>query len=312
MRWVLLLVLVGCVSKGRHELLEIQLDATRTALNTSQIDQQDELRAADAKSSELEHEIQARQVQLDALALRLAGLEDELANAARVEAEHLLNDQLACDVVPEPPKGPAPKRPPEPAPEPLPSRRPHLDVAVEVLADAVEQGRRTATLAAEREARHQAVRDAFQPLVDDGLAEVDRVGDASVVRILVAKLYNENRTTISPLGEDVLRRAAVGLRALPDHQLRVDGHTDVQLTHSVEHASNWELGFAFAMGVVRLLEEQGIPQVPVAGSMAGTRPIAVDGEGSARLNRRVELVLEPDPSVLDAYAPTPPAPVPVP
>lgn len=310
MRWTMVgLLLAGCVPKARHELVEVQLDATRKALVTRERDQLAELQQAQAEIEALRREIVERQVQLDALSLRLEGLQAELRDAAATEAEHVALDLLGASLRECPAAGETSD------PEELARLREHVNRSIAEMTDAVAAARRRATRAAERDARHAAVVSAFAPLVDEGLVEVVRVDGSSVARLLVAKLYNENRTTLSPLGEALIARVGDALKSLPDHGLRVHGHTDASPQHSTTYASNWELGFAYAMGVIRGLEEQGVPQVPVAASLAGTDPVADDDTAEGRrLNRRVELWLMPDPAVLRRFPANEPdrEPVPVP
>lgn len=315
---LLLLALASCVPKGKHEIVQIQLDATRVALATRESDLQQEIDSDNGRIAALEEEVSDRQVQLDALAARIDGLEAALDEAARREAEHVAVDQVACrepePVEPEPGVRPRPKPIPEVPVGPTPAdRRAHVDASVERMAEAVADAARRDARRANRAARHEAVVAAFQELVDDGLAEVVETDDGTVVRVLVAKLFNENRTSLSPLGEQLVERLATALNALADHTVRIDGHTDDQPVHSAEHPSNWELGFAYAVGVLRGLEEHGIPQDPVVASMAGARPVdPSDSDEARRLNRRVELVLVPERGVIQRFAPTPPDPEPEP
>ncbi|MCA9573306.1 MAG: hypothetical protein KC656_35965, partial [Myxococcales bacterium] len=211
-------------------------------------------------------------------------LEAAIAQLSGELAEHALLDQAEC---PELPAGT------EPTPA-CAARAAHIDATLAEVTDALAARSRQKLRASERAHEHQRVLEAFESLVDDELAFVDVHPEGSVVRILVAKLYNENTTTLSPLGISIVERVASALDGLRDHHLDVIGHTDDVSVSSVTLPSNWELGFAYAVGVVRMLEDLGVTLDTHASSRAGNDPLLppVDAE-ARRMNRRVELVLTP-------------------
>lgn len=283
MRIAFALLLAGCVPKGRYELVDVQLQATRTALEASGVRCQDDLRASEERVGTCTDEIAQRQAQLDALTAALEATRAEVAALQAAEAA-----RLAAASVPEasPEAGPQAVLP---------------EAVAEALALASER-RRADALVATGQAR---VASLFAPLAEKGVT-VRSIPGGSVVTLPVAKLFNEERTSLSPLGIAILEQAAAALRELADHQLEVRAHTDGQPFHSIEHASAWELGFAWAMGVQRNLNEFGIPMRPTASCFGGTQRLDPGDSPEARkANRRVELVLRLDPDLLTRFPPTP-------
>ncbi len=288
MRLLPLLLLCACVSKGTYEVAQVQLRATREALN-----------ARDAAARRAEEEARERE---DALKTRLAELESRVAlqrtHQTELEqeihalshrlAEHALHDRVAC-----PPCTSDATSEEEPTTEQL-ARRAHVDATLEEVAEALAHRARERLEASEREVRHQHVQTSFADLVDRDLVSIERHPRGTMVRILVAKLYNENSTTLSPLGTTLVRELARSCEDLRDHRLEIVGHTDDLPFSSITLPSSWELGFAYAAGLVRTLEEFGCPLHMTAGSAAATEPLVepVDAE-ARRLNRRVELLFVP-------------------
>ncbi|MCB9676455.1 MAG: OmpA family protein [Alphaproteobacteria bacterium] len=292
------LALVACVPKGRYELSEIQLEATRTAMAARDVDAREALEASRKREEALKTQLAELTAVVETQKGHLAELEKELDRTSIEVAEHVLRDQTECPPLPEavecPPTDAPPPEPPEPEAPEVQQRRAHVEASVEDMADALSIRAHARLEAAKRAEQHTRVVEAFQGLVREGLAVVEEREGASVVRLLVAKLYNENRTTLSPLGVSAVERIAAALRELPDHELVVVGHTDDQANYSATLASNWELGFAYAVGVLRPLQDEGVAMTMSAASRGGTQPRVdpVDDE-ARRLNRRVELVLTP-------------------
>ncbi|MEZ4322364.1 MAG: hypothetical protein R3F61_33130 [Myxococcota bacterium] len=311
------LVLGGCVAKGRYELSQVQLEATRAALDAREVDARESLDEARVREESLRAEIAELQAQTESQRGHLEELEAELGRASVALAEHVVLDRTQCPPLPEAVPCVDPDVPPDPtapAPEPespeVVQRREHVKASLEDVSEALLLRSRMQWEMRERDARHTRVVEAFQPLIQDGLAAVDRRGDDTIVRILVAKLYTENKTTLSPLGLSIVGRLKPILESLPDHDLVVVGHTDDVANYSATLPSNWELGFAYAVGVLRTLQDDGVSMKMSAGSRAGMSPVVdpVDAE-ARRLNRRVELILKPrvfDPPPAEDEAPETP------
>ena len=87
------------------------------------------------------------------------------------------------------------------------------------------------------------------------------------------------------------------LKKIPEKNIRVEGHTDnVRIGESLRerYPSNWDLGAARAVNVVRYLEEEVKidPLQLSAVSYAQYRPVASNRTKAGRArNRRIELIL---------------------
>ena len=293
---LVLLPTVGCVSKGRYELLETQLTATRSAMSARSLKSVQDIRDLEGSVTELEGEIARRQEQLDQLTA------DGEQRAVQLGELHQLTEQVQAELddlraqIPPPKKGAAP-------PEDPPAVA-ALDRRVAAALDALAQ------LEQEAESHARAVADveqAFEAVVRSERASVLVRGRDVIVRIPVGQLYQEGWTTLSPRGEVLATDLGVALAGLPGRTVRIEGHTDVRPRHSTDFASNWERGFGSALTVMRALEQHSVPVDMVVGSWGGTRPLVEgDDDEANKANARVELVIDAHPDVLDTFGPTPP------
>ncbi len=110
-------------------------------------------------------------------------------------------------------------------------------------------------------------------------------------------VFASGSAQLSAEGTEVLQKIAAELKGLP-YQTLVAGFTDDQpigASLKEKYPSNWELAGARAAAVVRLLEENGIPEERlIALSFGDNSPVASNDtpEGRAK-NRRIEIRLRP-------------------
>jgi flagellar motor protein MotB len=296
---VLLLAGAACVPKGRYELAEVQLAATRAALSARTGECAQDASAAEARVRELVGEIARRQLQLDELharaALRNARLDRtqarEVVLLAELEALRAERDAL---------RAAWPKKAPPPPPGPVPT--PEADVArQEATRDLQEHFHEDLERQRAADAR-QADAAAFGSLVAAGHATVLARGDSTVVRIPTALLFQEGFSTLSARGRQLADEVAAALRQVPGRRVTIEGHTDDRPVHTAEYPSNWERGFGQAMALLHALEDARAPAALSAASFAGTAPLGPDEEA----NRRLELVIALDPELATAFPPTAP------
>ena len=268
----------ACVPKGKHEILEIQLSATREAMSARAAQSAEDQRALEAELSRQQAEIALRQAQLDALSAELERSSASLAEARAelaglwARAEGGTVDEQVANV--------------------------HRAAAALDALDR-EQADRFA-VAAQQEAAIQA----FQPLADRGAVALVPGPDALVVRIPTGQLFQEGWATLSPRGEQLAADVAAALATLPGRPVEIVGHTDAAPRHSATWPSNWEEGFSRAVVLLRTLEAAGTPVPLTAASAAGTHPLGGDPADDSR----VELWIDLRPAAVERFTPTPPAP----
>jgi len=286
----------ACVSKGRYELLQTQLTATRSAMSARSLKAAQDVRALEEQIEALQGEITLRQEQLDELTAvgetqaRQLGELNELVGRMRAELE-VLRAKLP--------------EPSQPSGEEAPAVVAVDDRIAAGLAALVDLEQHI-----DAHARSVAtVEAAFAEVVASGRAEVLVDGRDVIVRVPQGQLFQEGWTTLSPRGEVLATDLATSLADLPGRTVRVEGHTDTRPRHSGDFASNWERGFGSALTLVRAMTVEEPPVDLVVGSWGGARPLVdgTDAEANAR-NARVELVVDAHPEELAAFEPTPPEP----
>jgi chemotaxis protein MotB len=175
-----------------------------------------------------------------------------------------------------------------------------LTAALQLARARLEELRRQAVAAEERAETFRHLVSKLHAMIDAGkLKVVVRQG-----RMLIALpsdiLFDSGRTLVKPEARATLVEVAGALREVKDRNFLVVGHTDDVPIHTNRFPSNWELSAGRAIAVTHLLLESGL--APRALGIAGHGefdPIAPnDGDENRSLNRRIEIVLEPNLSEL--------------
>jgi chemotaxis protein MotB len=143
----------------------------------------------------------------------------------------------------------------------------------------------------------------FKDMIDSGQLKVKIVGGRMVVELASDILFASGSAALSPEGKTALLDVGKVLATVPERAFQVEGHTDSVPISTAQFPSNWELGAARAITVVNTLKEGGVPPERLsAASFSEFRPVAKNDskEGKAS-NRRIEIVLVPDLSLLPGY-----------
>jgi len=156
------------------------------------------------------------------------------------------------------------------------------------------------------ENRKKAMTEAalYEQLVNNLSTEVDRqeitikqMQSGVILNLPEAVLFDSGSAQVKKTGTKVLNKVAKELQDVP-YQTIVGGFTDnvpVSKKLAQQFPSNWDLAAARATSVVRLLEENGVPQERlVAVSLGENQPIASNDTPQGRAqNRRIEIRLRP-------------------
>ena len=143
----------------------------------------------------------------------------------------------------------------------------------------------------------------FQALIDAGRLKVKIVDGRMIVELASDILFASGSAKLSDDGKAAITEVASVLATIPDRQFQVEGHTDNDPIKTAQFPSNWELGSKRAITVVQALKEGGVSVEHLsAASFAQHRPVAAnDSKESKASNRRIEIVVVPDLSLLPGY-----------
>jgi chemotaxis protein MotB len=142
---------------------------------------------------------------------------------------------------------------------------------------------------------HDEVVQKLKSQIDAGDLKVEIRDERMVLDLQNDILFDSGRVDIKPAGAKDLDAVAEALRALPDRQFQVAGHTDNVPIATAKYPSNWELSTARAVEVIHYLSKQGVrPEQLSAAGYAAVDPVATNDTPEGRKqNRRLEITLQP-------------------
>lgn len=146
--------------------------------------------------------------------------------------------------------------------------------------------------------RRQQVQNVLNPENEEQKMEVIAGDKKTVLRLGDQILFATGKAELKPSGVEILQKVAEMLKDVKDHEIQVEGHTDIRPIVGPElravYPTNWELSTARATKVVRyLVEELGMDATLISAVGFGKfRPLNNEGKDMEK-NRRVEFVLRP-------------------
>ena len=113
-------------------------------------------------------------------------------------------------------------------------------------------------------------------------------------------LFESGSAALSQKGSRAIEEITAILKANSNCKYQIEGHTDNVPIHTPRFPSNWELASVRALGVLHTMVAAGMPPgILSSASFSDTRPLkSNEKEDGRRANRRIEIALIPDLSVL--------------
>lgn len=279
MRWMVLMLVMGCVPKKNYLALEADLAETRSTLETQISDQDRTIALRDARVSELEEDLGTSEADVARLEAEVERLGSEIADLeGRIE---VLTSEKAA----------------------LVKDRTALRASVQEMEQALAELRKRKAAAEKRVGEFRELLARFQTLIDAGRLQVRIANGRMVVALATDVLFASGSAKLSPEGKEAVVAVAEVLAQIPDRRYQVEGHTDNVPISTERFPSNWELAAARAITVVHALQEGGVPPDRVSAASYGEYQPVGDNttpEGRAN-NRRIEIVLVPDLSLLPGF-----------
>jgi chemotaxis protein MotB len=144
---------------------------------------------------------------------------------------------------------------------------------------------------------YESLINELQKEIKSGQVQIKQAKNILQLTIAEQLFFDTGKAEIKPEGQAVLRRIGPILKKIPEKNVRVEGHTDnVPIGPSLraQYPTNWELGAARAVNVVRFLQkEPGLDPLRLSAVSYGQyRPVASNKtEGGRAKNRRIEIIL---------------------
>ncbi len=154
----------------------------------------------------------------------------------------------------------------------------------------------------ERLERWQNLIDFIEDRQMDEFFEIDLIPEGIRITLSEGVTFNSGSSELLPQARDILGEIAE-LFSEDIYETEVQGHTDnVPLSEGAYYRTNWDLGAARAISVVRFIKDMS--ELPAerfkASSYGEYRPIETnDTEAGRRANRRVEIYVRYDDEYID-------------
>lgn len=280
----------GCVTKAQHDALQRELDETEAALRTEQAAErtayEEQLTLMQGRVQELEAELRQAEEEVERYQQQVAALENAAAaqdaDLARIEQQLRDTEKELAAVL---------------------DKRSALKASLDQMQDALAELRERQRAADRRVADYRAMLRRFAGLIDAGKLQVKIVDGRMVLSLPMDILFASGRASLTEEGHSSLLEVGQGLATIRDRQFQIEGHTDDVPIKTAKFPSNWELGAARALVVLRTLEEGGVRSQQLSAATYGEhRPTAKNDSDQGRAaNRRIEIVVVPDLSDLPGY-----------
>ena len=170
------------------------------------------------------------------------------------------------------------------------------ELEVEYLtSDSEDEMLRQARKTRELDDKYQALRADLNSEIQQGLANVEKVGDQILISLSAANSFRSGYAELQPTFSDTLRNVGDSV-ARAGGNVQVSGHTDdIPIAFSERFDSNWDLSAARAAAVADFFfanNEIDSKRVSVFG-YADPKPVADNGNAAGRAqNRRIEILID--------------------
>lgn len=266
--WLSALLVAGCIKREHHEATLRELSAAREAYALLDHERRGTQRTYDATIENLRTKQKATGEELSALQQELEQVRAQ-RDAHAIELAEALRD------------------------------RSNLQSSIEKMKTALALAAARELAVQARVAEYLDLLARFKRLIDAGKLSV-RVRDGRMVLDLPTDiLFSSASARLSEEGTRALTEVGRILTEIR-RRFQVEGHTDNLPIRTEQFPSNWELGAARALAVVRTLTAAGVPPEQVSAATYGEHHPAVANETAEQRqrNRRIEIVLLPDLSLL--------------
>jgi chemotaxis protein MotB len=262
---LLVLLATGCVTSGKYNALRKQCDEAKATLTR-------DLGERDGRVKQLEGELtQARAsgTQKDEDIRRLEG------DRGKLEAE------LAATI----------------------KDKTALKASADEMQKALSETNKRKAEAEKRLAESRKLLEKLRAMIDAGKLKVKLVEGRMVLALASDVLFASGSAELSPVGLATINEVSAVLLTIGDRKLQIEGHTDNVPIKTSRFPSNWFLGSARAITIVNTMVAAGLSPAAVSAASYGEfRPVAGnDTEAGRAANRRIEIVLVPDLSLLPGF-----------
>lgn len=265
----------GCVTRGEYDDLKRRYDRARDQL----AERQERVGTLGASFSESQAEVRRLEGENDRARSQVQNLQQE--RALLRDEQHKLTLQMTE----------------------LLEDRSRLKQTTQQLSEAIAELSQRKAEAERRVAEFRSLLARFKKLIDAGTLKVTISEGRMVLQLPTDVLFDSGSARLSKPGAEAIAEITRVLAEVPERRYQVEGHTDNVPIHNPKYRDNWELAAARGLGVVRAMVEGGLDSNLLSAASYGEfHPVASnDSEAGRRLNRRIEIIVVPDLSMLPGY-----------
>lgn len=270
-----IVLLLGCVSQSKYDDLKQRYDAAREQLGQ----RQQRIGSLGASLHDARAEIATHRQENARAQVELTTLDHERQQLA-LEQRRLLNELTSA----------------------LQDRQ-QLSESTELLKSALTDAAKRKAESDRRVRELRALLASFKDLIAAGTLKLVIADGRMVLQLPSDVLFESGSARLSKTGRATIAEVAKVLKEERERRYQVEGHTDDVPIHNEAYASNWELASARGLGVVRAMIEGGVAPLALSAASYGEfHPVASNGtEPGRRENRRIEIIVTPDLSLLPGY-----------
>ena len=172
----------------------------------------------------------------------------------------------------------------------LETERGNLGGELEQAQKRMEELRKAQAQAEARAAQFRKLVTQFKSLTDAGKLQVEIRENRMIVRLGDKILFDPGKTDLKPEGKDALTQVTAVLKALPNRNFQIAGHTDNVPIKSAKFRSNWDLSTARAVEVLNFMVArrhggQARARPPATPTVAGRRQRLAREQGEEPAHR---------------------------
>lgn len=270
---------IGCVSTSKYDSLKQSCDETEQKL-------QDELKAEREKSVKSDEDRKQE----------LAKIKEDHEKELQTKQEkynNLLREKIALRNSMAQMEGSV---------DDLSQEKDALSKQKDEMTQALEELRKRKEESEARVTEFKNLLDKFKAFIDTGKLKIKIIDGRMVIVLSSDVLFASGSKELSPNGKKAITEVTAILTKIENRKFQIEGHTDSD-RYRVIGQTNWDLAADRAINVLYTMLKAGLPESKIsAASFGDSRPIVPnDTSANKAQNRRIEIVVVPDLSLLPGY-----------
>ncbi|MBP9887776.1 MAG: OmpA family protein [Leptospiraceae bacterium] len=271
--------LIGCVSTGKYEELKNSCEQKEKTC-------QEELKLEKEKFAKL----------LEEQKNEIAKLTENHNNELKVKQEKyndLLRQKLSLRTSINQMEGSV---------DELSQEKANLEKQKQEMEQALEELRKRKEESEARVTEFKGLLDKFKAFIDTGKLKIKIIDGRMVIVLSSDVLFASGSKVLSTNGKKAVAEVTEILAKIENRKFQIEGHTDSDRLMTIGQ-TNWDLAADRAINVLNTMIKSGMPETKIsAASFGDSRPIVPNTtKANKAQNRRIEIVVVPDLSLLPGY-----------